>query len=50
MKKAGWQALPLMQRLHEGNVDKVIDNLERWLPQLKSALEKKRETLNAGRN
>ena len=50
MKKAGWQALPLMQRLHEGNVDKVIDNLERWLPQLRSALEKKRETLNAGRN
>jgi TolA-binding protein len=44
-KKAGLLALPLMITLKTGDVDKFIDRLEYWLPQLKDTLEKKRAAL-----
>ena len=46
-KKAGLQALPLMQATGEGNVNQVIDRLESLLPQLKTSLEEKRAALTA---
>ncbi len=49
-KKAGLQALPLMITLKDGDVDKFFESLERWLPQLKETLEKKRGALKAGKN
>jgi TolA-binding protein len=45
-KKAGLQALPLMLLLKEGDVDQFFNSLERWLPPLKDALEKKRAALS----
>jgi len=44
-KKAGLQALPLMLALKIGDRDQFFDTLERWLPPLKPALEKKRAAL-----
>ncbi len=45
-KQAGWQALPLMMTLKDGDVNQFFNSLERWLPQLKGALEKKRAAFN----
>jgi TolA-binding protein len=47
VKKAGLQALPLIQSLGFGNPDKFIDQLEEMLPSLKGSLEKTRLTLAA---
>jgi TolA-binding protein len=41
IKEAAFRALPLMP-LVEGDVNRFIDRLEYWLPQLKDKLEKKR--------
>ncbi len=49
-KKAGWQALPLMLSLKEGDADRFFTRLERWLPQLKDSLEKKKAALEANKN
>jgi tetratricopeptide (TPR) repeat protein len=46
VRKAAFEALPLMMTLKEGDVNKFFDSLERWLPALKDTLEKKRATLN----
>jgi tetratricopeptide (TPR) repeat protein len=45
VKKAGLQALPLMATLKTGDVDNVINRLEKWLPSLTEMLEKKRAAL-----
>lgn len=45
VKKAGLQALPLIQALGAGNPNKFIDQMETVLPQLKDSLEKIRATL-----
>ena len=45
LKKAGWQALPLMITLKDGDVDKFFDRMEWLLPPLKDSLEKKRAAL-----
>jgi len=42
VKKAGLQALPLVEQLGTGDPDKFIDQMETVLPQLKDSLEKKR--------
>ncbi|HEV2320580.1 MAG TPA: tetratricopeptide repeat protein [Verrucomicrobiae bacterium] len=42
VKKAGLQALPLIESLGAGDPDKFIDQMEAVLPQLKDFLEKKR--------
>jgi len=47
VKKAGLQALPLIQSLGSGNPGKFIDQLEGMLPSLKTSLEKTRLTLDA---
>ncbi|HWY31912.1 MAG TPA: tetratricopeptide repeat protein [Candidatus Acidoferrum sp.] len=47
VKKAGLQALPLIQSLGAGNPDKFIDQLEQLLPSLKISLEKTRLNLAA---
>ncbi len=47
-KKAGLQALPLLAAAGDRNpeaLDKFFDRLERWLPSLRDALEKKRAAL-----
>jgi TolA-binding protein len=45
VKKAGLQALPLMQMLGAGDPDKFIDQLEKLFPQSQDSLEKKRPAL-----
>ncbi len=45
VKKAGLQALPLIQSLGSGDPNKFIDQLEGLLPSLKESLEKTRLTL-----
>jgi hypothetical protein len=47
VKKAGLQALPLIQSLGAGNPDKFIDQLEQLLPSLRASLEKTRLNLAA---
>jgi TolA-binding protein len=42
IKKAGLQALPLVESLGTGDPDKFIDQMETVLPQLRDFLEKKR--------
>jgi tetratricopeptide (TPR) repeat protein len=42
VKKAGLQALPLVEALGTGDPDKFIDQMETVLPQLRDFLEKKR--------
>ncbi|MGH8024919.1 MAG: tetratricopeptide repeat protein, partial [Limisphaerales bacterium] len=42
VKKAGLQALPLVESLGTGDPDKFIDQMELVLPQLRESLEKKR--------
>lgn len=42
VKKAGLQALPLVESLGTGDPDKFIDQMETVLPQLRDFLEKKR--------
>ena len=46
-KKAGLQALPVMATLKTGDVDRVVNRLERLLPSLTEMLEKKRVALKA---
>ena len=45
VKEAGWQALPLIERLGAANPNKFIDQMEQLLPQLKDYLEKTRAAL-----
>jgi TolA-binding protein len=45
VKKAGLQALPLIETLGAADPDKFINQMERLLPQLKDLLEKTRATL-----
>jgi hypothetical protein len=45
VKKAGLQALPLIQSLGMANPGKFIDQMEILLPPLKDSLEKTRLTL-----
>ena len=52
-KKAGLQALPLLATVGDRNpeaLDKFFDRLEKWLPQLKKVLEKKKAALGALKN
>jgi TolA-binding protein len=52
VKKAGLQALPLIQQLGGSNRDQVngfIDHMERLFPQAKESLEKKRAALLSGK-
>jgi TolA-binding protein len=49
VKKAGLQALPLVQMLGTGDADKFIDQMEELFPQAKDALEKKRIGLVAAK-
>lgn len=42
IKKAGLQALPLVESLGTGDPNKFVDQMESWLPQLKDSLEKRR--------
>ena len=52
-KKAGLQALPLLAAAGDRNpeaLDKFFNRLEKWLPQLKDVLEKKRAALGALKN
>ncbi|HEY1789744.1 MAG TPA: tetratricopeptide repeat protein [Verrucomicrobiae bacterium] len=42
VKKAGLQALPLVEQLGTGDPDKFIDQMEMVLPQLRDSLEKQR--------
>ena len=42
VKEAGFQALPLIEKLGTSSPDRFIDQMEHWLPQLKDSLEKKR--------
>ncbi len=46
VKKAGLQALPLIQLLHQGNADDFLNQLEKLLPALKPSLEHLRSNLN----
>ena len=46
VKKAGLQALPLIQMLGAGDADKFIDQMEGLFPQSKDLLEKKRAALS----
>ena len=52
-KKAGLQALTLLATVGDRNpeaLDKFFDRLEKWLPQLKNVLEKKKAALGALKN
>jgi TolA-binding protein len=46
-KKAGLQALPLIEGLGESPPDDFFNRMENWLPQLKDSLEKARTALPA---
>jgi tetratricopeptide (TPR) repeat protein len=50
VKKAGLQALPLIQMLGAGDPDKFIDQMEKLFPQSKDSLEKKRAALSPAKN
>jgi TolA-binding protein len=50
VKKAGLQALPLVEALGVGDPQKFFDHLERLFPQLKDSLEKKRAALPPAKN
>jgi TolA-binding protein len=45
VKKAGWQALPLIETLGTADPNRFIDQMETLLPQLKDPLEKIRASL-----
>ena len=47
-KKAAVEALPLMQLLQKGNLDRFVDSVGYWLPSLKDTLAKKRDALKNG--
>ena len=50
VKKAGLQALPLVQLPGAGDPDKFINQMEELFPQSKDSLEKKRAVLPAAKN
>jgi TolA-binding protein len=50
VKKAGLQALPLLQTLGAGDPDKFINQMEELFPQSKDSLEKKRAALSPVKN
>ena len=50
VKKAGLQALPLVEALGVADPEKFFDHLEKLFPQLKESLEKKRAVLPPGKN
>jgi hypothetical protein len=50
VKEAGWQALPLIERLGAANPNKFIDQMEQLLPQLKDSLERTRAALPPSQN
>jgi tetratricopeptide (TPR) repeat protein len=50
VKKAGLQALPLIQMPGAGNPDKFINQMEELFPQSKDSLEKKRAALPAAKS
>jgi hypothetical protein len=50
VRKAGLQALPLVQMLGAGDPDKFINQMEELFPQSKDSLEKKRAALPAAKN
>jgi len=50
VKKAGLQALPLVQLLGAGDPDKFINQMEELFPQSKDSLEKKRAALPAAKS
>ena len=50
VKEAGLKALPLMDRVGEGDRNRFIDHMEELLPFLKSSLEKKRITQTVEKN
>ena len=49
-KKAGLQALPLIEGLGESPPDDFFNRMENWLPQLKDSLEKARAALPAAKS
>jgi len=49
-KKAGLQALPLIEGLGESPPDDFFNRMENWLPQLKESLEKARAALPAAKS
>ena len=49
VKKAGLQALPLVESFGMGNPERFINKMENLLPQLTELLEKKRAALAAGK-
>jgi hypothetical protein len=50
VKKAGLQALPLVQKLGTDNLTNFIGTMETLFPQAKDSLEKKKAALNAVKN
>jgi hypothetical protein len=49
-KKAGLQALPLIEGLGESPPDDFFNRMENWLPQLKDSVEKARAALPAAKS
>jgi TolA-binding protein len=50
VKKAGLQALPLVEALGVGDPEEFFDHLEKLFPQLKESLEKKKAALRPAKN
>jgi tetratricopeptide (TPR) repeat protein len=50
VKKAGLQAIPLIETLGTGDPDAFIDQMEKLFPQSRNSLEKKRATLPRRKN
>ena len=50
VKKAGLQALPLVEALGVADPEKFFDHLERLFPQLKDSLEKRKAVMLSARN
>jgi len=50
VKKAGLQALPLVEALGVADPEKFFDHLERLFPQLKDSLEKRKALMLSARN
>jgi TolA-binding protein len=50
VKKAGLQALPLVEALGVADPEKFFDHLEKLFPQLKESLEKKKNALRPAKN
>ena len=50
VKKAGLQALPLVEALGVADPEKFFDHLEKLFPQLKESLEKKKTALQPAKN